>query len=168
MLRNFNLNDNGPFYVNANYDPDNRKLAATNLNSNIGVRSANSSCWTRHQGDTVSYTKIFQKSYDLVKWIYPTINKFPKSQRLILSQRIENTSIKILEMVIDLGYSDSKITRKKILFEIHKLQILMRLSKDLAFLDLKKYEYVSSLLKEISDLIDKRKWIGNENLQKFV
>ncbi|MBL7169928.1 MAG: four helix bundle protein [Candidatus Aenigmarchaeota archaeon] len=116
----------------------------------------------------MSYTKMFQKSYDLVKWIYPTINKFPKSQRLILSQRIENTSIKILEMVIDLGYNDSKIIRKKILFEIHKLQILMRLSKDLAFLDLKKYEHVSSLLKEISDLIDKRKWIGDGNLQKFV
>jgi len=120
-------------------------------------------------GDNMSYRLLFQKSYDLVKWIYPAVNKFPKSQRLILSQRIENTSIEILEMVISLSYKDSKLVRKHILFEIQKLQVLMRLSKDLSFLDFKKYEYVSGLLKEITDLLDKT-WggSGNADLQKFI
>ncbi len=103
----------------------------------------------------MSYSLLFQKSYELVKWIYPAVNKFPKSQRLVLSQRIENTSIKILEAIISLSYKDSKLVRKQILFEIQKLQILMRISKDLSFLDFKKYEYISSLMKEISDLLDK-------------
>src|SRR3989338_2251059 len=109
-------------------------------------------------GAEMSYSVLFQKSYELVRWVYPTFNKFPKSQRLLLSQRIENTSIKILEMVMSLSYKDSKITRRQIITEIQKLQVLMRVSKDLAFLDFKKYEYVSNLLKEISDNVDK--WGG--------
>lgn len=118
----------------------------------------------------MSYRILFQKAYELVKWIYPAVNKFPKSQRLILSQRIENTSIKILEMVIGLNHKDSKIVRRQIIFEAQKLQVLMRLSKDLAFLDFKKYEDVSNLLKEIIELLDKTgvEARSNADLQKFV
>lgn len=118
----------------------------------------------------MSYRILFQKSYDLVKWVYPTVNKFPKSQRFILSQRIENTAIKILEMVMSLSYKDSKIVRRQIIFEVQKLQVLMRLSKDLAFLDFKKYEYVSKSLKELSELLDKSgiEVRSNADLQKFV
>ena len=98
---------------------------------------------------------MFQKSYDVVKWIYPAVNRFPKSQRLILSQRIESTAIKILEMTISLTYKDSKILRLQIVAEIHKLQILLRLSKDLSFLDFKSYEYINGELKELTNIVDK-------------
>ena len=112
---------------------------------------------------------MFQKSYDVVKWIYPAVNRFPKSQRLILSQRIESTAIKILEMTISLTYKDSKILRLQIVAEIHKLQILLRLSKDLSFLDFKSYEYINGELKELTNIVDKSGG-GHEraNLQKFV
>lgn len=43
---------------------------------------------------------IFQKVYDLILWMYPTVNKFPKSQRFVLGQRIENTILKLLEGII--------------------------------------------------------------------
>ena len=102
----------------------------------------------------MSYKLLFQKVYDLVKWVYPTVNKFPREQRLMLSQRIEVTTIRILEMVIDMSGKDTREYRKKILNETHKLQILFRVSKDLAYLDTNKYEFASSLLTEISDLLD--------------
>ena len=72
----------------------------------------------------------------------------------MLSQRIEVTTIRILEMVIDMSGKDTREYRKKILNETHKLQILFRVSKDLAYLDTNKYEFASSLLTEISDLLD--------------
>jgi len=40
---------------------------------------------------------IFEKTYDLILWIYPTVNKFPKSQRFVLGQHIENTVLELLE-----------------------------------------------------------------------
>jgi hypothetical protein len=97
----------------------------------------------------MSYNLLFQKAYDLVRWVYPTVNKFPRKQRLILSQRIEVTSIRILELIIDLSENDTRVKRRKILHEIQKLQILFRLCKDLSYLNFRKYEYASSLLSEL-------------------
>lgn len=97
----------------------------------------------------MSYNFLFQKSYDLIKWVYPTVNRFPRKQRLVLSQRIEITSIRILELVIDLSESDTRAKRRKILNEIRKLQILIRLCKDLSYISFRKYEYASSLLNEL-------------------
>jgi retron-type reverse transcriptase len=102
----------------------------------------------------MSYKLLFQKTYDLVKWVYPAMNKFPRKQRLVLSQRIEVTTIRILELTIDLSERDTAANRKKIIHEVHKLQILFRLCKDLSYLDFKRYEYVSSLLTEISQILD--------------
>ena len=43
---------------------------------------------------------IFEKIYQLVLWLYPTVSKFPKSQRFVLGQQIENTALDILRGVI--------------------------------------------------------------------
>jgi len=43
---------------------------------------------------------IFQKVYDLILWLYPAVNKFPKSQRFVLGQQIENTVLEILKGII--------------------------------------------------------------------
>jgi len=104
----------------------------------------------------------------MVKWIYPTVNKFPKSQRFVLVQRIENMSFGILESVIKLTHKDSKILRRNIVIEIHKLQILLRISKDLAFLDISKYEHASEILNELKQLIDTESKIKYGELQQFI
>lgn len=106
---------------------------------------------------------LFQKTYDLVRWVYPTVNRFPRKQRLILSQRIEVTAIRILELVIDLDENDTAVKRRKILHEIDKLQILFRLCKDLSYLSFRKYEYASSLLAEI-----RGGGVAGDGLRKFV
>ena len=101
----------------------------------------------------MSYKLLFQKTYDLVKWIYPTLNKFPRNQRAVLSQRIELTAVRILEMVIDFNERDTKTNRKKILQEVHTLQVFLRFCKDMSFLTFRQYEHVSSLLVGISNLV---------------
>lgn len=70
-------------------------------------------------------------------------------------------------MVIGLNYKDSKFARRKISEEIAKLQIFMRMSKDLSFLDFRRYEHVAKLLKEMEDIIDRGGACG-PNLQEFV
>ncbi len=116
----------------------------------------------------MSYRKLFQKVYDLAKWVYPTVNTFPRKQRLILSQRIEVTTIRILELVIDLSERDTATNRRKILHEIHKLQLLLMLCKDLSYLSFRRYEHVSLLLTEISVLLDHMGGGSRGSLRKFV
>ncbi|GEM_PF-1240574 len=123
---------------------------------------------TYNQGVEMSYTQLFQKTYDLVKWIYPTVNKFPKSQRFVLVQRIENMSFELLEDVVEVMYKDSKILRKNIIIKLHKLRILLRISKDLSFLPYSRYEYGVKLVFEIRQLADEEGMIKDENLQRFI
>lgn len=98
------------------------------------------------------YTELFQKTYDLILYAYPTLNKFPKSQRLILSQRIENAIMLLLDDILRLNYRDSKALRKNISLKAQRLQVLFRVSKDLSFLDFKKYAYVCEMLDGIRNL----------------
>jgi len=93
---------------------------------------------------------IFQKMYDLIKEVYRDCNNFPKSQRFILGQRIENTAVNILEGVIAANSEDSKLgSLLKVSVEIEKLRVFFRLSKDLAFLAFKRYEILTAKLDEI-------------------
>lgn len=115
----------------------------------------------------MSYKLLFQKTYDLAKWIYPTVNMFPKKQRAILSQRIELTTIRILELAIDLSQRDTETNRRKIVYETSKLQILLRLCKDLSYLSFRKYEHASLLLTEISHLAGESGGY-KDGLQRFI
>ena len=48
------------------------------------------------------------KIYDLLLWMIPTIEKFPKSQRFLLGDRIESILLDILELVIQAVYTKNK------------------------------------------------------------
>jgi len=169
--RDFWNHENGPLNVNLNDDLGNRKLPRFllgKLNGGLGARLRSSPDWSGHyDGGVCMNYQLLQKSYDLVKWIYPTVNKFPKSQRLILSQRIELLALSILTAAIKLNYVESKVIRKNAIIEIHKLQFLMRLSKDISFLSIKQYEYASVMLTEILKILGEREKV-NENIQQFI
>ena len=43
---------------------------------------------------------IYQKTYDFILWLHPVVNKFPKSQRFVLGQRIENKTLDFIHSMI--------------------------------------------------------------------
>ncbi len=84
------------------------------------------------------------KIYDLLLWIIPQLEKFPKSQRYLLGDRIETMLLDIMELIIHAIYSKNKACfLKDANLKIEKLRYLIRLSKDLKYLSIKKYEYIS-------------------------
>ncbi|MDD4358241.1 MAG: diversity-generating retroelement protein Avd [Candidatus Pacebacteria bacterium] len=97
---------------------------------------------------------LFQKTYDLILEIHPAIAKFPKNQRFILGQKIENTLITILELVIviNLGKATPNYF-KKLDIELQKLKIFIRLSKDFTFINMKKYESLEEKVVELGRLL---------------
>jgi len=97
---------------------------------------------------------IFQKVYDLILWLYPTVNKFPKSQRFVLGQQIEATVLEILKKVIEANAEINKLPYlKKISVELDKLRILTRLSKDLKFISINQYQFASEKSNEIGKVL---------------
>jgi len=68
---------------------------------------------------------IFEKTYEFVLWIYPRVNKFPKSQRFVLGQRIENITLEMLEGFIEANQKRNKISYlKKMSMKLDVLRVL--------------------------------------------
>ncbi|PIX51035.1 MAG: hypothetical protein COZ52_01030 [Candidatus Aenigmarchaeota archaeon CG_4_8_14_3_um_filter_37_24] len=98
--------------------------------------------------------KIFHKTYEMVKWLHTLLNKFPKSEKWTLGQKIENTGLNVMEGVIQ---SNNEFDKTKALqytiVELDKLRIYFRLAKDFQFISTQQYEYASKLVNEIGRML---------------
>jgi len=106
---------------------------------------------------------LFQKIYDLMLWLHPAVNKFPKSQRFVLGQRIENCLLDILEDVIRLIAQnfENRTLLEELNIRVDKLRILVRMAKDLKFINVKRYEFFAERIVEIGKMIGGFKKIKN-------
>jgi len=97
---------------------------------------------------------IYQKMYDLILYAFPILNRFPKNQRFVMAQQIQNTMVEIQKKIAE---ANKIRNRRRLLFEIDieldKLRMLIRLSKDLRLIDVKKYEQFTIRITEIGKLL---------------
>jgi four helix bundle protein len=97
---------------------------------------------------------IYQKLYDLMLYALPIINRFPKSQRFVLGQQIQNSMIGIAVMIVQANAErDKRRTLWQIDVELEKLRLLIRLAKDLRFLPVRQYGLVSERVSELGRLL---------------
>ena len=99
---------------------------------------------------------LFQKTYDLILWAYPAINQFPKNQRFVLGQQMENTLVNILKKMVtankERGEERAKII-KEISINLDELFMLFRLAKDLKMLSIKRYGISVEKINEVAKLL---------------
>lgn len=97
---------------------------------------------------------VYTKTYDYMNWLFPITMAFPKSQRFVLAQRMENTVLSMLELIIEGNASQNKLPYiQNALTKLELLQVLTRFAKDQRFLSLHKYEVASTKLTEIGRLL---------------
>jgi four helix bundle protein len=90
------------------------------------------------------------RTYDLLLWIIPVIEKFPKSQRFLLGDRIESMLLDVMEHIIQAVYTKNKIVLlRDANLKLEKLRYLIRLVKDLKYLSIKRYEFAAKSINEI-------------------
>ena len=99
-------------------------------------------------------TPVVEKHYKLILWMLPKIANFPKDQRFLLADRIERVLLDVLEMLIEAVYSKR---RKEILIRINlKLDVLrfmMRITKDMKYVNIKAYDFFSQSVLEIGSMV---------------
>ena len=97
---------------------------------------------------------IVKKSYDFSKWLLRHTGKFPKSYRFSVAVRIENTILSFTELV---AVANMRTSRVQLLRqadeELTRLRLLVRLSFDMQFLNLKSYEYASRQIAELGRML---------------
>lgn len=98
--------------------------------------------------------KAVSKMYDFILWVLPHVEKFPRSHRFTLGDRLELTALEVLELLIEAAYTQEKnalLTSANV--QIEKLRFLVRLAKDLHVLSLGAYEQAARMLYEVGSLL---------------
>ncbi len=87
-------------------------------------------------------------------WLFPQIGKFPREYRYILGDRIENGLLDILESLIEARFvRDKELLLRSTNISLEKMRYLIRMSKDLQFISIKKYEYASKEINQIGSCV---------------
>jgi len=98
---------------------------------------------------------IYQKIYDFLFWLKPTVQRFAKAHKYSLGIQLEDEVIALLKLIIRANFArDDKKERIDECFVIHEtIIVLIRLSKDYKLISIKQYEFASEQLIEIGRLL---------------
>ena len=74
--------------------------------------------------------------YQFLTWLVPTIEKFPKSHKFTIGDRVQITALDVLEALIEATYTRDRLQHlRQANLGIEKLRFLLRLAADLRLLD---------------------------------
>ena len=99
---------------------------------------------------------IFSQTYDLLTWLLPQCEHFPKSQRFVVTQRLMAAALDFQETIFEANARGGP-QRLQLLFEadghLNKLRLYLRLSNRWAWLSAGQYEHVSRMVVGIGKLL---------------
>jgi hypothetical protein len=92
--------------------------------------------------------------YQFLAWLAPTIEKFPKSHKFTIGDRIETIALDVLETLIEATYTRERTQHlRRANLGIEKLRFLLRLAADLRLLDRRRYEHAARTLDDTGRLV---------------
>jgi hypothetical protein len=97
---------------------------------------------------------IFVKWLSATDWILDTVEKYPKSVRFTVTNRIANLTLDIMEGIIEAIYTKKRsYILERVNLYIEKLRVLFRVSFTRRYISQRQYEYVSEILDETGKMI---------------
>jgi hypothetical protein len=92
--------------------------------------------------------------YRFTLWLVPTVEKFPRSRKFLLGDRIQTTALDVIERLIEATYTKARGTSlQSANLGIEKLRLLFRLATEMRYLDPQRYEHAARNLDEVGRLI---------------
>lgn len=99
---------------------------------------------------------IIQKTYDFYRDLQIVIEKMPKKDKYSIGQKIQETTLNLIELLISAGYSSKE---KKLFYldqaaiKLELLKILIRLAEEIKSIPIKKYIILEGKLQEIGKML---------------
>lgn len=93
---------------------------------------------------------IVQKAYDLSLWLLPKVERFSRTYRFTIGDRITTTMLDLLTALVEAAYSARReAPLDRAIRDLNCLRFLMRLSKDLNLLSVESYGFAAGLIEEL-------------------
>jgi len=108
---------------------------------------------------------IFKKTYDFCKWLLNHTNKFPKSHRFSVAVRLENGVLEMLRLMTLANHRQKRLPLLHAIDEELKvMQVNLRVSHELKFINIQSYEFAIKSLEEIGKMLGG--WIKSQTAPK--
>lgn len=99
---------------------------------------------------------VFTRTYDLLLWLIPQVQKFPRAHRFGLAERIQRLLLDFQDSLTAAGKGKGA-ERSQNLHEadllLAQLRVWLRLARDTSCLTIRQYEHVTRLVAEIGRLL---------------
>lgn len=99
---------------------------------------------------------IFTQTYDLLTWLLPQCERFPKHQRFVVTQRLQGAALDFQEALFEANARSGAVRRAHLEAadaHLNKLRLYLRLSRQWDWLSGGQYEHVSRMVAGIGRLL---------------
>lgn len=98
--------------------------------------------------------KAVQDCHNLLIWLIPLLDNFPRNRRFTLGERLESGLIEILELLVEAAYARTKHDLlKRANLRLAVVRHLWRMAHELKTIPTKRYEHGAKLLEELGKQI---------------
>jgi hypothetical protein len=107
---------------------------------------------------------LFVKTFDLLAYLLPVVEKFPRSQRALMGQRIQGIGFGLLDLLLSArkcSIEERPDLLRQADVELDKLRYTVRLCHAIDLLGQNQYRHAAGLLAEVGKLLGT--WIKGYN-----
>ncbi len=98
--------------------------------------------------------KAVQDCHNLIIWLIPLLDNFPRNRRFTLGERLESGLLEILELLVEASYSKRKLdTLTRANLRIAVVRHLWRMAFELKIIPSKQYAHGAELLEQLGKQI---------------
>lgn len=99
---------------------------------------------------------IFTRTYDFVTWIIPLTAKFPRSQRFVITQRLQSAVLNFQELIVEANSQRDTLRAKKLRAadaELLKPRLYLRFCERWQWINPGQYRHGSAMVTELGKLL---------------
>lgn len=103
-----------------------------------------------------SETPIFTRSYDLLSWLLPATNHFPRAHRHTFTRRLLDAAFDLRERLEEANHRQGRARMDKLLLAdeaLTRLRFYLRLASRWGWFTTGQYEHVAAMVFEIGRLL---------------
>ena len=94
--------------------------------------------------------KAVQDCHDLLRWLIPQLDKFPRTRRFTLGERLESGLLEVLAELVDAAYRRDKAPAlRRANRRLQVVRHLWRLGWELEVVPMRRYEHGARLLESL-------------------
>jgi 23S rRNA-intervening sequence protein len=91
-----------------------------------------------------------QASHELLLWLIPQLDKFPRARRFTLGERLESAVLEVLELLVEAAFSRAKeVPLQRANLRLETSRHLWRLAHELQIISARRYEHGARLMDEL-------------------